>query len=546
MDKRTIIAIVLIFIVYWFFSQFIWAPKDKTEPQATEAVQEAPATAPAKIDSSSTPARPTGTLAMDTSVEEEFVTIENEKLALTFSTLGACLTKAVLKDYQSMDRTKHVQLIPEEQRTLCFEGFPIETDAGNIDISNMVYQVETIDRDGNTELVFYLANETGQHLIEKHFLLTDDYRLEVDFSVNTGQDVKGYDFSFNSGLRDTEKYIKHKNADYKIVAQIDNSIEKLTLAKLAKEPRTLNGNIDWAGVRTKYFGIAVIPDNLVRANQLNGSDRGDSPGMSIRIDNSDHPWEIQHRYTVFIGPLIASMLEDDFGSGMENFAEIGWKWLQWLSKFFLTFLGWLYKVVPNYGIDIIIFSIIIKIVVYPLTHKTLESGQKMQKVQPKVKEIQQKYKGDPRQMNAEMQKLYKEHGVSPLGGCLPTLLQMPILFALYPALRYSVELRQANFMLWLSDLSAPDPYYILPIAMGVFMFVQQKMMTPPQNTGDMDEKQKAAAQTQKMMLYVMPVMMVWIFAGLSSGLVLYWTIFNILSIVQMYIMGKRKKAASAS
>ncbi len=546
MDKRTVIAIVLIFIVYWFFSQFVWAPKDKTQAATAENVQEAPTTAPSHTDSVTTLPKPTGTLAMDTSFQEEFVTIENEKLELTFSTLGASITKAVLKDYPSMDRTSNVQLIPEGQRTLCFEGLPIETDAGDVDISNMVYQHETISLDGTTELVFFLASDSGQRLIEKRFRLTADYRLEVEFNVNTGQDVEHYNIALESGLRDTEKYIKHKKNDYKIVAQIDNSIEKITLAKLMKESREVNGNIDWAGVRTKYFGMAVIPDNLVRANQLFGSNRGDSPGMSLHIDSSDHPWEIQHKYTVFIGPLIANMLEEEFGMGMENFAEIGWKWLQWLSKFFLMLLGWLYKVIPNYGIDIIVFSIIIKIVVYPLTHKTLESGQKMQKVQPKMKEIQQKYKGDPKQMNAEMQKLYKEHGVSPMSGCLPTLLQMPILFALYPALRYSVELRQANFMLWLNDLSAPDPYYILPIAMGVFMFVQQKMMSPQQATDDMDDKQKAAAQTQKMMLYVMPVMMVWIFSGLSSGLVLYWTIFNILSIVQMYIMRKRKNAAAAN
>ncbi len=542
MDKRTIIAIVLIFIVYWLFNQFIWAPKNNQNQAATENVQQAEATAETvSPDSISIPGKPAGALAMDTSVEAELVTLENDKLALTFSTLGACITKAVVKDYPSMDRTKFVQLIPEEQRTLCFENIPIETSAGDIDIANMIYQVETTDNG----ITFFLADDDGNRLVEKVFRLSADYRLEVDFNVNIGQDIEHYNLAFESGLRDTEAYLKHKKNDYKIVTMIDNSIESIMLSKLMKEPRELNGNIDWAGVRTKYFGIAVIPDNLLHVNQLYATDRGESPGMSLHVDNSDHPWEIRHHYSVFVGPLIASMLEDEFGMGMENLAEIGWKWLQFLSKFFLWFLEMLHKFIPNYGIDIIIFAIVIKIVVYPLTHKTLESGQKMQKIQPKVKEIQQKYKGDPRTMNAEVQKLYKEHGVSPLGGCLPTLLQMPILFALYPALRYSIELRQANFFFWLNDLSAPDPYYVLPILMGVFMFVQQKMMSPQTQSSDsMDDQQKAAAQTQKMMLYVMPVMMVWIFAGLSSGLVLYWTIFNILSIGQMYIMGKRKKAAA--
>ena len=142
-------------------------------------------------------------------------------------------------------------------------------------------------------------------------------------------------------------------------------------------------------------------------------------------------------------------------------------------------------------------------------------------------------------MNAELKKLYKEHGVNPLGGCLPMLLQMPILFALYPMLRYSIDLRQTHF-LWLPDLSEPDPIWALPILMAVFMFLQQKLMAPSQqNVEGMDEKQKAAAQSQKMMMYFMPIMMFFIFKGLSSGLVLYWTVFSVIGSVQQYFIKKK-------
>ncbi len=546
MDKRTVIAIVLIFIVYWFFSQFIWAPKKTSElPEQQLVTEQSVSTSQdatlSKPDSLSLKGNAPASLSVDASIEEELITLEDDKLALTFSTMGASITKVVLKEFSSIDKTKPVQLIPEDRRVLEFEGFPVETGVGDVDVSDMFFQYEKLNEEGKPGIVFYLADDNGKRLVEKRFVLTKDYRLEMDFIVNTGRDIEDYSIALESGLRDTEEYVKHKKTDYKIVAQIDNDLEKLTLSKLQKEPQTLNGMVDWAGVRTKYFGIAVIPSSLVKVNQLHGNDVDDSPAMSLHVDNASHTWEINHHYSIFIGPLNAKMLEDEFGSGLENFAEIGSKWLQFLSKFFLWLLGQLYKMIPNYGVDIIIFAFIIKVVVYPLTHKSLESGQKMQKVQPMMQELKQKYKGDPKQMNAEMQKLYKEHGVSPLGGCLPLLLQMPIFFALYPALRYSVELRQAHFMFWLKDLSAPDPYYILPVLMGVFMFVQQKMMTPPPVSDNMDDQQKAAAQTQKMMLYMMPVMMVWIFSGLSSGLVLYWMIFNIFSIIQMYIMRKRSK-----
>jgi YidC/Oxa1 family membrane protein insertase len=199
------------------------------------------------------------------------------------------------------------------------------------------------------------------------------------------------------------------------------------------------------------------------------------------------------------------------------------------------------KVIPNYGIVIIIFAILIKLLLYPLTHKSFENSMKMQKVQPYLSEIQKKYKSDPMKMQQEMSKVKKEHGVSTLGGCLPMLIQMPIFFALYPTLRYSIALRGASFFGWLQDLSNPDPYYILPIIMGIFMFLQQRMMTSvqSQNTGNMDEKQEAMMQSQKMMAYILPVMMFFFFRNLPSGLVLYWTVFNILSIIQQHFINKK-------
>jgi YidC/Oxa1 family membrane protein insertase len=196
--------------------------------------------------------------------------------------------------------------------------------------------------------------------------------------------------------------------------------------------------------------------------------------------------------------------------------------------------------VRNYGVVIVIFALLLKIILHPLTHKSMDASLKMQKIQPQMQALQQKYKNDPKTLQLEMSKLYKEAGANPLSGCLPLLLQMPIFFSLYNVLRYSLDMRNAGFVLWLKDLSEPDPYLILPILMGVFMIVQSLMMQPKRgNIEEMDEKQRAAASSQKMMTWIMPIMMFFIFRSMPAGLVLYWTVFNIFSVIQQYILKKR-------
>jgi YidC/Oxa1 family membrane protein insertase len=156
-----------------------------------------------------------------------------------------------------------------------------------------------------------------------------------------------------------------------------------------------------------------------------------------------------------------------------------------------------------------------------------------------VQAIQAQYKNDPKMMQMELSKLYKENGASPFSGCLPLLIQMPIFISLYNVLRYSLDMRNAGFIFWLKDLSEPDKFMVLPILMGVFMILQSRMMRPPvQDEANMDEKQKAMQSSQKMMTWMMPVMMFFIFRSMPAGLVLYWTVFNVLSIVQQYYLQK--------
>jgi YidC/Oxa1 family membrane protein insertase len=245
--------------------------------------------------------------------------------------------------------------------------------------------------------------------------------------------------------------------------------------------------------------------------------------------------DFTQEFTVYIGPLDYTIVKG-LDVGLENIMNFGWKIIQPISILVLWTFTFLHKFIPNYGVVIIVFSILVKIVLHPLTKKSYQSMKEMQEIQPLMTALREKYAKDPQRMNQEMMKLYKEHGVNPLGGCLPMLLQMPLLYALFIVFRSTIELRHANFFWWIKDLSAPDtifklpvslPLYgdtvnVLPIVMGATMLIQQAMtMKDPK---------------QKMMVYLMPIIMTLAFNTFPSGLNLYYTLFNVFSIIQQKYM----------
>jgi YidC/Oxa1 family membrane protein insertase len=188
-----------------------------------------------------------------------------------------------------------------------------------------------------------------------------------------------------------------------------------------------------------------------------------------------------------------------------------------------------FSVFKNYGVAIILLTVVVRLILYPITFKSMKSMKDMQKIQPLITEIREKYKDDKEKMNQEVMRLYQSHKINPLGGCLPLLLQLPIFIALYKALFVAIELRQSPFCLWIKDLSEMDPYYVTPIVMGLSYFLQQKM-TPT-----------SADPTQQKMMMLMPVVFTVIFLNLPSGLVLYFFVSNLLSIAQQVYMNKIKK-----
>ncbi|MCK4534479.1 MAG: membrane protein insertase YidC, partial [Syntrophobacterales bacterium] len=232
------------------------------------------------------------------------------------------------------------------------------------------------------------------------------------------------------------------------------------------------------------------------------------------------------RYVLYLGPKEYNRLQAQ-DVGLENAIDLG-SWIKWLAIPLLKALQWIHNYVPNYGAAIIILTILVKLIFWPLGNMSYRSMRGMQKLQPQMKKLQEKYKGDKARLQQETMALYKANKVNPMSGCFPMIIQLPVFFGLYRTLLSSIELRHAPFIFWIQDLSAKDPYYITPIIMGATMFLQQRMS--PQPSGN---------EMQAKMMMWMPVIFTFLFLNFPAGLVVYWLFNNMLSIGQQYYINKQ-------
>ncbi len=543
MEKKTLLTFALIGLIFILSNKFLWKKKAPL-PAANEVV--AAQTLDTSINTK-TPIKaddatitPVAATILDIPINNDIV-LQNDKLSLRLSNVGGRIVSAQVKDYVLADKTSIVELIPADSGIM---GFKIDTGRIKANYEQVVFEYQSgTDANGHAYVKFYTQAADGLEL-EKKFSIADDYHLNFTFNSRGRDGIIGYDLMVNSGINDTEDFLKMKNQNYKLITQTDEKREDLTLSKLKKSGEAINmraGRFSWASARSKYFVMGLIPEKRIVATKLRVFAQANSPAFEMGVRFNSAKTDISDSYTIYLGPVIyEEMLK--VGRGYEETTELGWKFLRPISRIFVKFFTWMHRFVPNFGICLLIFAFLLKLLLYPVTHKMYESSQKMQQVQPLIKAVQAQYKNDIKKQQEEVRKIHKKHGVNPLGGCLPLLLQMPIFFALYPVLRFSIALRQQEFFGWLTDLSAPDPMMILPILMGLFMFLQQKMSAAATNkrpADEMDDKEKAAASSQKMMMYIMPVMMVFIFRSLPSGLVLYWTFFNVLNMVQQYFILKK-------
>lgn len=543
MDKRTLLAFVLIglIIISWgrIYQRFFLSEEQK---KTLESQKIAAARRQDEPPSSVAQQGPAVTQKIETfaSLEtQEFVPrsipVENDLLHGEISTKGGVIVGLRLKNFSravdsKVERIEEVSLIPPDAK-----GFTLSFDEGNgmVDTSELQFlpAKEGLYQEGQITFVAHLA---GEKRIEKQFtvergkyLLGTTIRL-VGFNPKTKVKV-----GWTGGIAGNEPNQKEDLRYTKVCTYMGGELEKFDSHKVDTRRQLnknlLSGRLGWMGVRSKYFLISLIPaDGREGEVTIWGEEGEASESYDFFFKSGLIGDQVENR--LYLGPIEYPRLKQ-YNIGMEKIMDWGWPIIRSFAKLFFWIFLYLHRVIPNYGVVLIVFSILIKLVVYPLTKKSYIATARMQQLQPQIAALQAKHKNDRQRLSAETMKLYKEQHVNPAGGCLPMLLQMPIFFALFNLLRTTIELRQAGFVFWLQDLSQPDPYYVLPLLMGATMFIQQKMTMK-------DPKQKA-------MVYLMPVVLTVMFRTFASGLVLYWTMFNILSALQQWLIERKKQGNSA-
>jgi YidC/Oxa1 family membrane protein insertase len=585
MDRRSLLAIVVTFLILFVWQAFFMAPKQRevARRKATELREKAradslaasePAAAgdtvpPGAPQSDTLRATPGATGAAEVllpgneTARETRITVVTDQVKVVLTSKGGEVESFAFSEFLKRDK-RPAELVPPDAEG----GMALSLLEGGqwkktshlgfealVDGSPVADSAEVILGEGRekAEVTFRRAGTAGEYLEKRFTFSRRGYAIGLAVALKREGEMArtaAYALGWECGMAPTEPELKLDERRFAALGRIGDEFYQAAMTRFGKETRrAYEGTVVWAGARTKYFLSALItePENRNTGTLALLGDRTKGfIGYSIGYPFRGDPRLVEDTFTWYMGPLDMAPLKA-YGIGLEKTIDLGR--LRFLSVGILKLMVWMGRVIPNYGVVIIILSVLTKLLFYRLTHKSFRAMKDMQRIQPRLKEIQAKYKDDRDRLNKEVMKLYKEAGVSPLGGCLPLLLQMPIFIALYNVLSNTIELRNAPFVSWINDLSAPDvlfkfgtkipflgsEFHLLPILMGGAMVYQSKLGGSP--TGDA----VPAAQT-KMMTYLMPVIFTVLFYGMPSGLVLYWLVNNVLSIVQQYYAQKEIEA----
>ncbi len=542
MEKRLLLAFVLSALIFAGWSVIFPPPAPPVAPveKATvsgEVVGVVESPTPQRVAIDAAADEVAEEVAEETAEEavvgeiEQTIRLKNDVVEVELSNRGALVTAMRLLQFDD-DEGKVLDLVQSVPAAGDAKPLQLMSEDG---LDSRLYRVE---RTGDTVAMTW-ADGQGT-AVYKTIELGAGYGLEV--AVRSTGALANAAISAGTGLRNLGE--QERNSRLAVwgdgVVLADGKLEKFKKAKV-KAPVVLRpGVIGYAGLEDAYFINLLRPMTRVeevRIDRLEFTEQGD-PTKEPKLNQALRILLVPSN-GVFEGELLGVPKEytllESIGGGMEKTLDLGI--FGFISIFFLKALWWIYSLVGNYGVAIILLTVGIRIVLFPLMHTSTVSMRKMAKVQPRVKEIQTKYKkkNDPQarsKMSQETMALYKEEGVNPMAGCLPVLVQLPILWALYQLFLHAIELRHAPFIFWIQDLSAKDPYYVTPILMTATMWLQQKLA--PQ-AGD--------PQQQKIMR-MLPLVFGIMFLQFPSGLVLYWLTNNVISILQqeitLFIIGERK------
>ena len=529
MEKRILIFLLLSFAIIFSFDFILKELGLMPEPPPVEEGQEA-------FPTGDQPFPPTGSLQdassevraygdepapLETHVEE----VETPLYRVTFANRGAQVQSWKLKQYltQDEDDPQPIEFVYPEGHFAGPVSMQVEDPAVNALLNNGLFEAsrdfDTLDDVHPTgHLTFSYRNDENNLLVEKEFTFThDSYLVDVSIRVEGLDDTVDVLLGTNFGVVEWgQGFIGALGPAW----MIDGALEKETPDPEIRR----SGDLRWAALQDKYFISVMIPQGAQGVFAKAEAERVVTSGVEFPVDADGS----RLRFQLYAGPKQFDLMRS-LGHSLEDTIDFGWfiygSWsiVKAVAKPLFYVLRFLYEYTQNYGVAIILLTCGIKLLFVPLQYKSYKSMQGMQKVQPQIKAVQAKFKDDRERLNRELIKLYKEHKVNPVGGCLPMVLQMPVFISLFNILYMTVDLRKAPFMLWITDLSIPDPFYVFPILMGASMVLQQKMMPTTMDP------------TQAKMMMLLPVFLTFLFLNFPAGLVIYWLTNNVLTILQQVV-----------
>ena len=552
MDKKTILAFALSFVVLVGWSLF-FSPEPKQAPiekdTAAQNIQPTPIgeKSPAKVATVPSSKPVTAAERPVIRVDEKKIEIDTPLYKVVFSNVGPTIKSFKLKKYRQTINpdSPYVELVTLEQGmgdylTVQFDGNTV----GNVNIKAFSVDKDYLKLNQDSEpasIVFQGTNPNGIAITQTYRFFPDRYGIDLAVTATnpTTTPINGV---FRATLRSVPPNDKGSYYAYVGFALfLDDKLDEIEVEDPGEE-ESARGKIGWFGWEDNYFISAIAPEvpakgSFTGKHLSSGVMEGVFLPAAISLPPST---QATSEYQLYIGPRDLEILKK-FGKNLDRAINFGWTDI--IAKPLLYTLNFFYQYVHNYGLAIILLTVLVKILFWPLTHKSYKSMKEMQKLQPRMAKLREKHKGDKQKLNQEMMGLYKTYKVNPMGGCLPMVVQIPVFFALFRVLGACIELRHAPFMLWINDLSAPDrlfhfsfqipfmtpPYGIpvLTLLMGGSMFLQQKMTPTP---GD---------PTQAKIMMFLPVIFTFMFINFPSGLVLYWLVNNLLSIGQQYRIYKK-------
>jgi len=564
MERRVLLAITLSFLVLFLFQRFVMPPpaplpSNASAPGTTPSTASQPITPPSQNASAApvVPAAPVAPVVEATVSESNAreITVETSKVKATFSNQGGVITHWILKEFRN-DAGQPLDLVPSGAGPDAIKPFTLSVDdrATTDRLKNAIYKVtvdgaavgETVDATSQPKTIVFEAAAADGLSVKKTFGV-DPTSYVITFGANVQVNGERLNPAINWGPGLDDEIARAKPASffspsYNTPAQ--PIVYKITPGTLwtsrgfERVPPTATasqeGGYLFAGINDQYFVSMLLNEKNTQAFRFDYAQayvpQTDDPQMTGRyVTYAIRFQSPQDQSRFFFGP---KSFEDLRAIDPEATRAINFGIFAWLGVPLLGALKWIHGYIGNWGWAIIVLTILINVALFPLRHKSVVSMRKMQKIQPQLKAIQDRYAKykvtDPerQKMNTEVMELYKQHGVNPASGCLPTLLTFPFLFAFYGMLSQSIEIRGADFAGWLHNLSAPDPYYILPLVFGAIQVYQMKI-TPA--AGD--------PQQQKVMM-MMPIMFTFMSLNFPSGLVLYWLVSTLLAIGQQQVTTK--------